>query len=86
MDVKNPLLEQTSYIHQELTVLPQNEVLLEFIHDLIQSHTLFNEKLQNMAEPDKTQLFHHVLERLRRGMLREDVLPDEADISSEADR
>ena len=47
MDVtKNSLLEQTSYIHQELTVLPQNEVLLEFIHYLIQSHTVFNEKLQ----------------------------------------
>jgi ABC-type phosphate/phosphonate transport system ATPase subunit len=86
MDVtKNPLLEQTGYIHQELTVLPQSEVLLEFIHYLIQSHTLFNEKLQNMAEPDKTQLFHHVLERLKEeGMLRENVLPDEADISSEA--
>ncbi|MCJ6765250.1 hypothetical protein LQG08_11480 [Klebsiella variicola] len=88
MDVtKNSLLEQTSYIHQELTVLPQNEVLLEFIHYLIQSHTVFNEKLQNMAEPDKTQLFHHVLERLKEeGMLRENTLPDEADILSEADR
>lgn len=88
MDVtKNSLLEQTSYIHQELTVLPQNEVLLEFIHYLIQSHTVFNEKLQNMAEPDKTQLFHHVLERLKKeGMLRENTLPDEADILSEADR
>ncbi|HGF0149375.1 TPA: hypothetical protein ACGBUC_003448 [Klebsiella variicola] len=87
MDVtKNSLLEQTSYIHQELTVLPQNEVLLEFIHYLIQSHTVFNEKLQNMAEPDKTQLFHHVLERLKEeGMLRENTLPDEADILSEAD-
>ena len=84
---KNSLLEQTSYIHQELTVLPQNEVLLEFIHYLIQSHTVFNEKLQNMAEPDKTQLFHHVLERLKEeGMLRENTLPDEADILSEADR
>lgn len=84
MDVtKNSLLEQTSYIHQELTVLPQNEVLLEFIHYLIQSHTVFNEKLQNMAEPDKTQLFHHVLERLKEeGMLRENTLPDEADILS----
>ncbi|EPY4592410.1 hypothetical protein MUB10_03990 [Klebsiella variicola] len=88
MDVtKNSLLEQTSYIHQELTVLPQNEVLLEFIHYLIQSHTVFNEKLQNMAEPDKTQLFHHVLERLKEeGMLRENTLPDEVDILSEADR
>lgn len=88
MDVtKNSLLEQTSYIHQELTVLPQNEVLLEFIHYLIQSHTVFNEKLQNMAEPDKTQLFHHVLERLKEeGMLRENTLPNEADILSEADR
>lgn len=88
MDVtKNSLLEQTSYIHQELTVLPQNEVLLEFIHYIIQSHTVFNEKLQNMAEPDKTQLFHHVLERLKEeGMLRENTLPDEADILSEADR
>ncbi|HCA9698537.1 hypothetical protein QQX85_12990 [Klebsiella variicola] len=88
MDVtKNSLLEQTSYIHQELTVLPQNEVLLEFIHYLIQSHTVFNDKLQNMAEPDKTQLFHHVLERLKEeGMLRENTLPDEADILSEADR
>lgn len=88
MDVtKNSLLEQTSYIHQELTVLPQNEVLLEFIHYLVQSHTVFNEKLQNMAEPDKTQLFHHVLERLKEeGMLRENTLPDEADILSEADR
>lgn len=88
MDVtKNSLLVQTSYIHQELTVLPQNEVLLEFIHYLIQSHTVFNEKLQNMAEPDKTQLFHHVLERLKEeGMLRENTLPDEADILSEADR
>ncbi|MDD9255064.1 hypothetical protein PVM10_07360 [Klebsiella variicola] len=88
MDVtKNSLLEQTSYIHQELTVLPQNEVLLEFIHYLIQSHTVFNEKLQNMAEPDKTQLFHHVLERFKEeGMLRENTLPDEADILSEADR
>ncbi|ENF6402422.1 hypothetical protein [Klebsiella variicola] len=88
MDVtKNSLLEQTSYIHQELTVLPQNEVLLEFIHYLIQSHTVFNEKLQNMAEPDKTQLFHHVLERLKEeGMLRENTLPDEDDILSEADR
>ncbi|EOD8992728.1 hypothetical protein [Klebsiella variicola] len=88
MDVtKNSLLEQTSYIHQELTVLPQNEVLLEFIHYLIQSHTVFNEKLQNIAEPDKTQLFHHVLERLKEeGMLRENTLPDEADILSEADR
>ncbi len=88
MDVtKNSLLEQTSYIHQELTVLPQNELLLEFIHYLIQSHTVFNEKLQNMAEPDKTQLFHHVLERLKEeGMLRENTLPDEADILSEADR
>ena len=88
MDVtKNSLLEQTSYIHQELTVLPQNEVLLEFIHYLIQSHTVFNEKLQNMAEPDKTQLFHHVLESLKEeGMLRENTLPDEADILSEADR
>ncbi len=88
MDVtKNSLLEQTSYIHQELTVLPQNEVLLEFIHYLIQSHTVFNEKLQNMAEPDKTQLFHHVLGRLKEeGMLRENTLPDEADILSEADR
>ncbi|MDU2190633.1 MAG: hypothetical protein E7E45_23850, partial [Klebsiella pneumoniae] len=88
MDVtKNSLLEQTSYIYQELTVLPQNEVLLEFIHYLIQSHTVFNEKLQNMAEPDKTQLFHHVLERLKEeGMLRENTLPDEADILSEADR
>ncbi|EPY4328929.1 hypothetical protein ACXDJA_002554 [Klebsiella variicola] len=88
MDVtKNSLLEQTSYIHQELTVLPQNEVLLEFIHYLIQSHTVFNENLQNMAEPDKTQLFHHVLERLKEeGMLRENTLPDEADILSEADR
>lgn len=88
MDVtKNSLLEQTSYIHQELTVLPQNEVLLEFIHYLIQSHTVFNEKLQNMAESDKTQLFHHVLERLKEeGMLRENTLPDEADILSEADR
>lgn len=88
MDVtKNSLLEQTSYIHQELTVLPQNEVLLEFIHYLIQSHTVFNEKLQNMAEPDKTQLFHHILERLKEeGMLRENTLPDEADILSEADR
>lgn len=88
MDVtKNSLLEQTSYIHQELTVLPQNEVLLEFIHYLIQSHTVFNEKLQNMAEPDKTQLFHHVLERLKEeGMLRENTLPDEADILSEVDR
>ncbi|WAL52838.1 hypothetical protein OUI59_02295 [Klebsiella variicola subsp. tropica] len=88
MDVtKNSLQEQTSYIHQELTVLPQNEVLLEFIHYLIQSHTVFNEKLQNMAEPDKTQLFHHVLERLKEeGMLRENTLPDEADILSEADR
>lgn len=88
MDVtKNSLLEQTSYIHQELTVLPQNEVLLEFIHYLIQSHSVFNEKLQNMAEPDKTQLFHHVLERLKEeGMLRENTLPDEADILSEADR
>ncbi|HCI9211276.1 TPA: hypothetical protein ACQJYA_000914, partial [Klebsiella variicola] len=67
--------------------LPQNEVLLEFIHYLIQSHTVFNEKLQNMAEPDKTQLFHHVLERLKEeGMLRENTLPDEADILSEADR
>ena len=88
MDVtKNPLLDQTRYIQQELTVLPQNEVLLEFIHYLIQSHTVFNEKLQNMAEPDKTQLFHHVLERLKEeGMLRENTLPDEADILSEADR
>jgi hypothetical protein len=59
--------------------------LLEFIHYLIQSHTVFNEKLQNMAEPDKTQLFHHVLERLKEeGMLRENALPDEADIGSEA--
>ncbi len=40
-----------------------------------------------MAEPDKTQLFHHVLERLKEeGMLRENTLPDEADILSEADR
>ncbi len=36
MDVtKNPLRQQTGYIHQELTSLPQSEVLLEFIHDLI---------------------------------------------------
>ena len=61
--------------------------MLEFIHYLIQSHTVFNEKLQNMVEPDKTQLFHHVLERLKEeGMLRENTLPDEADILSEADR
>ncbi|MBN0372018.1 hypothetical protein JTM65_35020, partial [Pseudomonas aeruginosa] len=75
MDVtKNPLLDQTRYIQQELTVLPQSEVLLEFIHYLIQSHTVFNEKLQNMAEPDKTQLFHHVLERLKEeGMLIENA-------------
>lgn len=88
MDVtKNPLRQQTGYIHQELTSLPQREVLLEFIHDLIQSHTLFNVKLQKMAEPDKTQLFHHVLERLKEEvMLREDVLPDEADFSSATHR
>ncbi|CAM4166203.1 hypothetical protein AB9D95_07660 [Klebsiella africana] len=79
MDVtKNSLLEQTSYIHQELTVLPQNELLLEFIHYLIQSHTVFNEKLQHMAESDKTQLFRHVLEKLKEeGMLREDTLSSE---------
>ncbi|HHK9762286.1 TPA: hypothetical protein ACQZJE_003069, partial [Klebsiella quasipneumoniae subsp. similipneumoniae] len=72
---------------QELTSLPQSEVLLEFIHDLIQSHTLFNVKLQKMAEPDKTQLFHHVLERLKEEvMLREDVLPNEADFSSATHR
>lgn len=88
MDVtKNPLRQQTGYIHQELTSLPQSEVLLEFIHDLIQSHTLFNVKLQKMAEPDKTQLFHHVLERLKEEvMLREDVLPNEADFSSATHR
>jgi hypothetical protein len=40
-----------------------------------------------MAEPDKTQLFHHVLERLKEEvMLREDVLPDEADFSSATHR
>ncbi|WP_281074286.1 hypothetical protein [Klebsiella quasivariicola] len=79
MDVtKNSLLEQTNYIHQELTVLPQNELLLEFIHYLIQSHTVFNEKLQHMAESDKTQLFRHVLEKLKEeGMLREDTLSSE---------
>ncbi len=55
--------------------------------DLIQSHTLFNVKFQKMAEPDKTQLFHHVLERLKEEvMLREDVLPDEADFSSATHR
>ncbi|MFU1921214.1 hypothetical protein ACM6PT_29320, partial [Klebsiella pneumoniae] len=88
MDVtKNPLLDQTRYIQQELTVLPQSEVLLEFIHYLIQSHTVFNEKLQSMAEPDKTQLFHHVLERLKEeGMLIENAQPDEGDIGSEASR
>ncbi|HBW3430382.1 TPA: hypothetical protein MEY89_002748 [Klebsiella pneumoniae] len=53
----------------------------------IQSHTLFNVKLQKMAEPDKTQLFHHVLERLKEEvMLREDVLPNEADFSSATHR
>ncbi|MBZ9583794.1 hypothetical protein [Klebsiella quasivariicola] len=79
MDVtKNSLLEQTNYIQQELTLLPQNEVLLEFIHYIIQSHTIFNEKLQNMAESDKTQLFRHVLEKLKEeGMLREDTLSSE---------
>lgn len=79
MDVtKNPLLEHSSYIQQELTLLPQNEVLLEFIHYIIQSPTIFNEKLQNMAEPDKAQLFRHVLERLKEeGMLREDTLSSE---------
>lgn len=79
MDVtKNPLLEHSSYIQQELTLLPQNEVLLEFIHYIIQSHTIFNEKLQNMAEPDRTQLFRHVLERLKEeGMLRKDTLSSE---------
>ena len=88
MDVtKNPLLDQTRYIQQELTVLPQSEVLLEFIHYLVQSHTVFNEKLQSMAEPDKTQLFHHVLERLKEeGMLIENAQPDEGDIGSEASR
>ncbi|HHS8722022.1 TPA: hypothetical protein ACTVA8_002779, partial [Klebsiella pneumoniae] len=68
-------------------VLPQSEVLLEFIHYLVQSHTVFNEKLQSMAEPDKTQLFHHVLERLKEeGMLIENAQPDEGDIGSEASR
>ena len=66
MDVtKNPLLDQTRYIQQELTVLPQSEVLLEFIHYLIQS-TVFNEELQVWLSQIKTQLFHHVLERPRK--------------------
>ncbi|HHL4124711.1 TPA: hypothetical protein ACQ7VI_005018, partial [Klebsiella pneumoniae] len=43
--------------------------------------------LQSMAEPDKTQLFHHVLERLKEeGMLIENAQPDEGDIGSEASR
>ncbi|MBK2921351.1 hypothetical protein FKK57_25910 [Klebsiella pneumoniae] len=37
--------------------------------------------------PDKTQLFHHVLERLKEeGMLIENAQPDEGDIGSEASR
>ncbi len=85
MDVtKNLLREQTSYVHQELNLLPQNDVLLEFINYLIQSHTVFNETLQNMAEPDKSQFFNTVLEKLKaEGVLGEDTQPDEAGIVSE---